>query len=177
MTVQHRTTAELEQHLADLAAGPPDRGTVEMIVKRPDRDQREVLDRGEVRGDEGLVGDRWSRGESPNPDTQLTLMNARVIDFLAGSPDRWPLAGDQLYVHLDLSVANLPAGTRLEVGSAVIEVTEPTHTGCAKFAERFGIDSARFVNSDLGRRLRLRGVNARVIEPGSIGRGDAVSRI
>jgi MOSC domain-containing protein YiiM len=177
VTVRHRTKAELEQAIDVLTGSPPDEGTVEMIVRRPARDRREVLDRGEITHDAGLVGDRWSEGESPNPDAQVTLMNARVIEYLAGTPDRWPLAGDQLFVDLDLSVANLPGGSRLRVGSAVIELTEPPHTGCAKFAERFGIDSARFVNSELGRQLRLRGANARVVEQGWLDRGDHITRI
>jgi MOSC domain-containing protein YiiM len=174
VTVQYRTSEELQKHLVDLSQGPRDRGTVEMIVRRPDRERREVLERGEIDSAEGLVGDRWSKGETPNPESQLTIMNAGVIDFLAGTRDRWALAGDQLYVDLDLSIDNLPAGTRLQVGSAVIELTESPHTGCAKFAERYGMDAARFVNSDDGRRLRLRGANARVIEPGTICRGDTI---
>jgi MOSC domain-containing protein YiiM len=177
VAVQHRTSQELQEHLAGLSAGPLDHGTVRMIVRRPDRDEREVLKQAEVSREEGLVGDRWSKGDSPNPDTQLTLMNSTVIHFLAGSQDRWALAGDQLYIDLDLSVANLPAGTRLTVGSAVIEVTEPPHTGCAKFAERFGMNAARFVNSEQGRQLRLRGVNAKVIEPGIMRPGEAITRI
>jgi MOSC domain-containing protein YiiM len=148
-----------------------------MIVRRPDRDRRDVLEQAEIDAAEGLVGDRWSKSETPNPDTQVTLMNARVIEFLAGSQDRWALAGDQFYVDLDLSIDSLPAGTRLQVGTAVIEVTETPHTGCAKFAERFGMDAARFVNSDVGRRLRLRGANARVIEPGRITRGDPITAV
>ena len=177
MTVQNRTTEELEAHLANLSRGPRDHGTVEMIVRRPDHDQREVLEEGDLDSVDGLVGDRWSKGESPNPEAQITLMNSTVIHFLAGTQDRWALAGDQLYVDLDLGISNLPTGTRLAVGSAVIEVTEPPHTGCAKFAERFGMEAARFVNSDLGRRLRLRGVNAKVIEPGTIQTGEAITRI
>ena len=184
MTGAHRTTEELEASIDDLACGPNDLGIVELIVRRPDVDLREVVEEAVLDPDAGLVGDNWllrgalHRGdERLDPDRQLTLMNARVVEFLAGTSDRWALAGDQLYVDLDLSVENLPAGTRLEVGSAVIEVTTPPHTGCAKFTERFGMDAARFVNSDLGRRLRLRGLNARVVEPGEVRRGDAVTRI
>jgi MOSC domain-containing protein YiiM len=120
---------------------------------------------------DGLVGDTWrSRGSSrtedgsSHPDMQLNIMNARAAQLVAGQEARWALAGDQLYVDLDLSEANLPPGTRLELGSAVIEITEQPHRGCAKFAERFGRDALRFVNSDTGRELRLRGVNAKVTE-------------
>ena len=133
--------------------------------------------------DEGLVGDAWlARGSSrpdgsANPDAQLTLMNARAAEVITGSRDRWPLAGDQLYVDLDLSIDNLPPGTRLAVGDAVVEVTPEPHTGCAKFSARFGTEALKFVNKSPGRELRLRGVNARVVTPGSIRAGDTITRL
>lgn len=182
MTAPHRTTAELEAELNDLSVGPRDLGAVEMIVQRPNVDERRVVREAELDAAVGLVGDNWSARSSGRIDRldaerQLTLINARVVEFLARDRDRWALAGDQLYVDLDLGVENLPTGTRLVVGSAVIEVTAPPHTGCAKFAERFGMDAARFVNSDTGRHLRLRGLNAKVIEPGAVRQGDSVSKV
>lgn len=132
----------------------------------------------------GLVGDTWrardsSRTEdgSPHPDMQLNIMNARVIALLAQSDDRWPLAGDQLFLDLDLTGENLPAGTRLALGSAIIEVTPPPHTGCGKFAARFGVDATKFVNSKEGRRLHLRGINAKVVQSGTIRVGDLASKL
>jgi MOSC domain-containing protein YiiM len=132
----------------------------------------------------GLVGDTWKdRGStrtedgSPHPDMQLNVMSARVVSFLARDPERRALAGDQLYLDLDLSHANLPAGTRLAIGSAVIEVTDQPHTGCAKFTQRFGLDALRWVNGDDGKRLRLRGLNARVVVPGTVRRGDQVTKV
>ena len=104
-------------------------------------------------------------------------MNSRVLEALAGPIDRWPLAGDQLYADLDLSEANLPAGTRLAVGESVIEVTAKPHLGCAKFTRRFGLDAKRWVNSEAGMKLRLRGVNARVVQPGVIRVGDRVEKL
>jgi len=181
----HRTADELAAGMAGIRRAPAAVGTVEMIVRRPAPDEREELAEGLLTPADGLVGDDWlARGSraapdrSADPERQLTLMGARVVDLLAGG-DRaaWPLAGDQLYVDLDLSVANLPAGTRLAVGAAVIEVTEPPHTGCAKFSARFGSEALRFVNSPEGRSLRLRGLNARVTEPGVVRAGDAVRRI
>ncbi len=181
----HLSAEELAAGLDAIRRSPATDGSVEMIVRRPGEDAREVLEVGELTPDEGLVGDDWkARGSrstpdgSANPDCQLTLMNARAVDLLAGG-DRaaWPLAGDQLYVDLDLSIENLPPGTRLAVGDAVVEVTEPPHTGCAKFSARFGSDALRFVNSPEGRALRLRGMNARVVEPGTVRRGDAARRI
>ena len=134
--------------------------------------------------EEGLVGDVWlARGSksrpdgSANPDAQLTLMNARAAEVITGSRDRWPLAGDQLYVDLDLSIDNLPPGTRLAVGDAVVEVTPEPHTGCAKFSARFGTEALKFVNKSPGRELRLRGVNARVVTPGAIRAGDTITRL
>ena len=133
---------------------------------------------------DGLVGDNWrARGsratpdQSPHPEMQLNLMNARVIDLLATTRDRWPLAGDQLYVDFDLSEENVPAGTRLAIGGATIEVTAPPHTGCGKFAARFGHAAAKFVNTNLGRHLHLRGVNAKVVTPGRIATGDVVRKL
>lgn len=143
---------------------------------------REVVDPAELSLAEGLVGDTWSkRGSnrttdgSSHPDMQLNIMGSRTIALLAQSPERWALAGDQLYVDLDLSEANLPPGTQLMIGSAVVEVTPQPHTGCGKFVERFGLDAMKFVNSPLGRSLRLRGLNARVVKPGTIRAGDSVT--
>jgi hypothetical protein len=181
--VGHLTTAELDATIDYLRGSPLDRGTVELIVRRPAVDAREVLDEGHLDLAVGLVGDTWNvrrsrRTEdgSPHPHMQLNVMSSRTIAVLAQSPERWPLAGDQLYVDLDLSVDNLPAGTRLTLGTAVIEVTEQPHRGCAKFTARFGLDAFHFVNSELGRHLRLRGLNAKVVLPGVVRRGDVVSK-
>ena len=183
--MEHLGAEELAAGLDAIRAAPAEAGTVEMIVRRPAEDEREVVEDGLLTADDGLVGDLWrARGSrstpdgAADPDRQLTVMGSRVIDLLAGG-DRaaWPLAGDQLYVDLDLGAANLPVGTRLEIGDAVIEVTEPAHTGCAKFSARFGSDALRFVNSPEGRGLRLRGLNARVVRPGTVRRGDVVCRL
>jgi hypothetical protein len=181
--VEFLTVSEIEQGLDAVVHSPSDDGRVELIVRRPLVDGREVLEEGELDTAHGLVGDTWSGRAStrmgnggPHPDMQLNVMNARFIALIAGSPERRPLAGDQLYLDLDLSEANLPAGTRLEVGSAVIEVTDQPHTGCVKFAARFGPDALRFVNSPTGRSLRLRGLNAKVVIPGTVRVGDAVRK-
>ncbi len=178
------TAAQLEAQLDHLRGSPPDHGTVELIVRRPAVDEREVLEEGHLDLDVGLVGDTWSRRSStrtddgsPHPDMQLNVMNARTIELLARSQERWPLAGDQLYVELDLSVDNLPAGTLLGLGTAVIEVTEQPHRGCAKFTQRFGLDAFRFVDSEVGRVLRLRGLNAKVVVPGVVRRGDVIGKL
>ena len=180
----HVTTAEMEVGLEQIARSPTDGGVLELIVRRPAAGAREVIEEGALETAVGLVGDTWRDRRSsrtpdgtPHPDMQLNVMNARVIALLAGPRERWPLAGDQLFIDLDLSEDNLPAGTRLALGSAVIEVTPQSHTGCGKFVERFGRDAMTFVNSPRGRRLRLRGLNARVVHPGRIRRGDVVRRI
>lgn len=161
-----------------------DRGTLELIVARPAEDRRTVLDEGRLDLVEGLVGDNWrSRGSSStldgssHPDAQLTLMNSRVAALVAGTADHGGLAGDQLYVDLDLSAARLPAGTRFAIADAVIEVTAKPHRGCAKFAARFGNEALRFVNTGEGALLNLRGRNAKVIRPGTIRRGDLLVRV
>ena len=175
--------ATLEAGLDAVREAPRDVGRLELIVRRPAVDEREVLDQAQLDTNVGLAGDTWQlRGSSstpdgsPHPDDQLTLMNARAAALMAGPIDRWPLAGDQLYVDFDLGVDNLPAGTRLAIGDAVIEVTEKPHTGCAKFAKRFGKEAVKFVNSPDGRALRLRGVNAKVVSGGAIRAGDSVCK-
>lgn len=179
-----RTLAELEADLDEIRRSPADDGVLELIVRRPAVDEREVLDHGELDPAAGLVGDSWrTRGSSrtadgsPHPDMQINVMNARAIALLAQDKGRWPLAGDQLYLDLDLSVDNLPPGTRLALGSAVIEVTAQPHTGCKKFAARFGQDAIRFIHSPEGKRLRLRGLNAKVVRPGTISVGDRAIKI
>jgi hypothetical protein len=176
--------AQLEAGLDEIRRSPREAGTVELIVRRPAVEEREVLVEAQLDPDVGLVGDCWlTRGSSSipdgsaNPEAQLTLMNARVAALVAQSNERMPLAGDQLYVDFDLSASNLPPGTRLELGTAVIEVSAAPHTGCGKFVRRFGVDAMRFVNSSLGRSLNLRGINTRVVRGGVVGRGDAIRKL
>jgi MOSC domain-containing protein YiiM len=182
--VPHLSRAALEAGLDHVRESPPDHGIVELIVRRPAVDERQDVSEGTLDVDAGLVGDDWQeRGStstsdgSSHPDKQLTMMNNRAAILVAGDVRRRSLAGDQLYVDLDLSPANLPAGTRLAVGSAVIEVTDQPHLGCAKFAARFGQDAWRFVNSRNGRELRLRGVNARVVASGTVRPGDTIHKL
>lgn len=176
--MQHVTTAQLDDALDHLKQAPSGSGTVEMLVRRPAEDQRETIMSGRLTLEEGMVGDNWAeRGETPNYEAQVTIMSSRYVGLIAGGRDRWPLAGDQIYVDFDISVDNLPAGTRVAVGGAIVEVSASPHTGCAKFRERFGPDALRFANSDVGTRLRLRGVNTRVIEPGPVAPGDRIEKV
>lgn len=183
-SVHHLSMTDLEAGLEEIRLAPPDNGRVELIVRRPAVEERQVLLEGELDTTVGLVGDCWqTRGSSStpdgsaHPDAQITVMNARVTALVARTEDRWPLCGDQLYVDLDVSEANLPPGTRLAVGTAVIEITAKPHTGCGKFVKRFGIDAQKFVNSPAGRELNLRGRNAKVIQGGVVRQGDSVQKL
>ncbi|MEM7340995.1 MAG: MOSC domain-containing protein [Actinomycetota bacterium] len=179
----HLSTEQLVAGQGHVQASPADDGTLELLVARPDVDQRKVLEVGELVVGEGLAGDNYlARGDSKrpdgsaNPEAQLNLMNARSVNLVAnGEQDLWPLAGDQMFVDLDLSRSNLPTGTRLAIGSAVIEVTAKPHNGCAKFAQRFGMDAARWVNSD--DEQRYRGINAAVVQAGTVRPGDTITKL
>jgi len=173
------SSTDLEAGLEYIKASPKDQGTVAMIVRRPGIGEREVLLEGELDTTVGLVGDNWGLRSRVSPDAQLNVMNARAIEVIEPDVARRPLAGDQLYLDLDFTDENLPAGTRLQIGDAgaVIEVTAEPHTGCAKFASRFGADATRFVNTGEGKRLHLRGICAKVVSGGTIRVGDAVTKL
>jgi MOSC domain-containing protein YiiM len=176
------TREQLDARIEHIAAAPSGLGTVELVVARPAKGERVVLDAGELRPGVGLVGDNYlERGSSKpgggpaDPLAELNLMSARALGAVAGSDrSNWPPAGDQLIVDFDLSEANCPAGTRLSVGGAVIEVTTKPHSGCAKFADRYGVEAARWINSR--KDLRLRGICAVVVEPGAVCQGDSISK-
>jgi MOSC domain-containing protein YiiM len=181
MTV-YATPAELEAGLDHLRAAPKGEGVVELIVRRPTVDERETVDEAELDLKDGLVGDSWrargrSGGRPANEKAQITVTNARSAALVAGDRERWPLAGDQLFVDFDLSGEHIPPGTQLAVGTAVIEVTDDPHTGCKKFSARFGLEALKFVNSPEGRALNLRGINTRVVQPGTVRVGDAIRRL
>ena len=173
----------LEAGLDAVRAAPPDTGRVELIVRRPEVDARELIEEATLDPEDGLVGDNWHvkpslKTGAPNLDAQLTVMNARVTALVAGDDrERWALAGDQLFVDLDLSYRNLPPGTRLQVGEAVIEVTDEPHRGCGKFSSRFGVEALKFVNSAVGRELNMRGINTRIVTGGVVRTGDAVTKV
>jgi hypothetical protein len=181
---RHLSLEELQAALPAALQSPKDEGTLELIVRRPAVGRRDVLEAGELDLVTGLAGDTWNirssrrtTDGSPHPEMQINVMNSRVIAMIAGEKARWGLAGDQLYVDLDISAENLPPGSRLAIGSAVIEVTAQPHTGCGKFLRRFGVDATKLVNSPKGRALHLRGINARVVVPGRIQTGDPVRKL
>jgi MOSC domain-containing protein YiiM len=178
------TMADLQARLFEAGESPKDNGVLEMIVARPAIGERRAMECAELDLVEGLVGDNWrARGSKhtddgqAHPEAQITLMNCRVIQLIAQDRSRWPLAGDQLFVDLELSHDNLQPGQRLAIGTAVLEITDLLHSGCEKFTERFGHDAIRFVNSSEGRHLRRRGIYARVVQPGVICPGDRISKI
>lgn len=179
-----RTLHEMEAHMDDILESPSDSGTVDMIVSRPETDKREIMDSCDLHMEHGLLGDNWlARGNkhrtdgSADPDGQITIMNTRSINAITDSVDRWPEAGDQFFVDFDLSDENLPPGTHLRIGEAIVEVTALPHLGCKKFGARYGKDANMFVNSDTGKSLNLRGINAKVVQPGSVSNGDSIEKI
>jgi hypothetical protein len=183
-TGTHLSMAELMAGMEHIRQAPKDHGVLRMIVRRPQVDIRETLQEAELSLADGLVGDNWKMRAnrhmpdgSANPEAQITLMNVRSISLVAQTENRWSLAGDQLYVDLDLSDNNLPPGTRLAVGTAVLEVSSLPHTGCNKFSARFGVEAMKFVNTLEGKQLHLRGINTRVLQPGIIHVGDTVRKL
>lgn len=184
MAVRPLSIEELEAGLEYILDSPKEEGKLELIVRRPQVEEREVLPEGTLDLVHGLEGDNWkSRGStsmpdgSANPEAQVTLMNSRVIQLLAQSRERWPLAGDQLFVDMDLSMDNLPPGTRISIGTAILEVSAKPHTGCSKFSGRFGVDALKFIGAPQRKDLRLRGINAKVVQAGTFKTGDRVRKI
>ena len=183
-TLEYLSMIELEAGMENIRQAPSDNGILKMIVRRPAVDERELIDEGELSTDDGLVGDTWKiRSSSHTPDgsanrkSQITLTNSRAIALLAQSEDRWALAGDQLYVDMNIGEENLPPGTRLSIGSAIIEVSDQPHSGCKKFSARFGVEAMKFVNSPEGKKLHLRGINTKVVQSGTIRVGDVVRKM
>ncbi|CAI8370577.1 MAG: Uncharacterised protein [Acidimicrobiales bacterium AG-410-I20] len=182
--IRHLNTDELEAGLKEALTSPVDEGIVNLIVCRPDVGQREILQSAEFSLEIGLVGDNWSKKPyskgpdgGPHPEMQVTMINSRVLDLItAGDSSRMAVPGDQLVVDFDISRENIPPGTRLNIGSAVIEVTEEPHTGCSQFVGWFGADAMRFVNSSRGRELCLRGINSKVVQSGVISQGDKITK-
>ena len=182
--VKHLTMQELEAALDHLREAPKDEGVLHLIVCRPDVEQRTVLNEAELDPLKGLIGDNWivrgsskTRDGSAHPEMQINIMNSRVTALVAQDKERWPLAGDQLYIDMDLSKDNLPAGARIQVGSAVLEVSPLPHTGCHKFVSRFGMEAMKFVNSTVGKELCLRGINAKVVQGGVVKVGQVAKKI
>ena len=180
----HFSADELNQGVDHILASPADSGELKLIVRRPNVDEREMPQQARLDVDQGLVGDNWlARGSRHTPDgaadpeMQLNIMNTRVVDRVAGAKDRWALAGDQLFVDMDLSSENLPPGTQIALGEAIVEVTAPPHTGCKKFAARFGVDAMVFVNSGGGKTQNFRGICAKVVKSGDISVGDTARKL
>ena len=181
--IKHPTTADLEAGLDEIRNSPEEQGVLDLIVSRPEEDAREVMELADLDTELGLVGDTWQDRPSgrsadgmAHPDMQITIMNSRVAALLAQDKERWPLSGDQLFTDLDLSKANVPPGTRISVGSAILEATDQPHTGCKKFAARFGVDALKLISSPIGKELQLRGINTKVVQGGEIKPGDTVRK-
>ena len=167
---RHRPFAELEASLSALAELPKDSGRLALIVRRPADGVRETPQTVRLTPEEGVPGDSWGRSPSRKLDAQIAVMRRDVAELIAnGQP--LTLFGDSLFVDFDISTPNLPTGSRLRVGEAVVEVTPMPHNGCAKFKGRFGQDALVFVNAKPTRHLNLRGIYWKVVEPGEVSVG------
>ena len=180
----HLSMQQLESGLDHIRQSPKDEGLLHLIVRRPEVNARELLEEAELNPIVGLVGDTWNMRSSkrtpdgsPHPEMQINIMNARAAALVAQQKERWQLAGDQLFLDMDLSKKNLPAGSQISIGSAILEVTPMPHTGCEKFVARFGLDAMKFVNSEVGKELCLRGINAKVVQEGTIRVGDTAKKL
>ena len=181
---RHLTLAELQAGLPEILASPADDGLLRGIVTRPGQGERHDLESCDISLAGGVHGDSWARGcwkstedGHPHPDVQICIMNARCIALIAQERQNWPPAGDNLFIDMDLTPGNMPPGQRLAIGSAVIEITDTPHNGCAMFIERFGRDACLFVNTGDGKRFRLRGIYARVVQDGRVTVGDRATKI
>ncbi len=179
-----KSRAELEASLPDIQAAPKDVGTLDLIVVRPNHGERETPDSAHLSLSGGVEGDHWAKGcwltledGSPHPDVQICMMPSRMIRAIAGDKENWPAAGDNLFIDMDLSPANLPPGTQLAIGSVELEITAEPHKGCQSFIDRYGRDACVFVNTRIGDELKLRGIYARVIQDGTLAVGDAVRKL
>ena len=169
----HLPAEQLREGLRKLPELPRDRGRLALLVRRRADGVRETPERVRLDAEEGLVGDGWSRRPPRKPDAQLAVMCRPLAELIAnGQP--LSLFGDNLFVDLDLSAANLPEGARLQVGEAVVEMTPEPHDGCLKFKQRFGQDALRFVQDKATRSENRRGVYWRVVESGEVAVGDPV---
>lgn len=183
-TMTYQTTEQLEAGMAGVLDTPRDAGAVRLIVRRPGRGEREILEVGRFDSEVGLVGDDWvnrpgMNSDKPSAYAQVTVMNARVAELISGDADpaAWARCGDQLYADLDLSQDNLPAGTRIAIGELVLEVQAEPHTGCVQFREWWGPEALRFISSKQGLSLRMRGANTVVVEPGEVRPGDIARKL
>ena len=182
--IKHLSTPDLEAGLEHIRNSPKDQSVLDLIVSRPEEDAREVMELADLDVAVGLVGDTWQDRPSArsgdgkaHPDMQITIMNSRVANLVAQDKSRWQLAGDQLFADIDLSKGNMPTGTRISIGAAILEATDQPHTGCKKFSARFGVDALKLISSPIGKELQLRGINMKVVQSGEIKPGDPVKKL
>ncbi len=180
----HRTMEELKAGLPDIVASPADNGSLAAIVVRPDYGMRLDVQSRKISLAGGVEGDRWATAcwrtlpdGSSNPDVQVCIMNSRCISLIAGEREAWPMAGDNLFIDMDLSPGNIAPGQKLAVGETIIEITDIPHTGCQKFIDRYGRHACVFVNTGEGKKLKLRGIYAQVVKDGTVNVGDRVTKI
>jgi MOSC domain-containing protein YiiM len=158
-----------------LPRSPRDLGRVQGCVVRTGRGVRETPSALRVVEGAGVVGDLWSTHPHSAPGNQVSLINVHVLRSLCdGDESRMPLSGDNLHVDLELSEANLPVGTLLAIGTALLRVSPVPHRPCGSFVKRYGATAAKKVARATRIGRRGRGVLCEVVRGGVIANGDEI---
>lgn len=167
------TRAVLDAALPFVLAAPRDDAPIALLCTRPALGQRAFPASIRLTKAEGIPGERWLTQSwlrlpdgRPDPRNQVSLLPSRVMDIAWQNRDTAPHPGDPIVADLDMTEANLPVGTLIGVGSAVLRVSDVPNLGCVKWKVRYGSDALAWVAADPA--LRLRGVLCSVEQDGEV---------